>query len=316
MRQYWWVNHGQTSKHEIGGGYLWSPKQNKNGGFNQFFDFMREASPGDYVFSYADGRISHLGTVTGTVETRIKPTEFGKAGDTWSAEGWYVPISWQRLRNPVIPKKYIEELRDLLPNKYSPLKPDGNGNQVYLTRIDRALFEAVMLRAGVDLDLALAAPELAVLFGDDVVGELEDAIAQQITISPELSATQVSQLVKARRGQGLFRLNVQTIEKSCRLTNVATPYLLVASHIKPWRACDTSIERLDGNNGLLLTPHVDLLFDRGLISFNDMGDILVSTKVSRQDLVNLGLNLSVYQPRPFNPQQSSYLKYHREEVFA
>jgi predicted restriction endonuclease len=50
---------------------------------------------------------------------------------------------------------------------------------------------------------------------------------------------------------------------------------LIASHIKPWRSANNQ-ERIDGSNGLLLAPHVDLLFDRGLISFTDEGSLLVS----------------------------------------
>jgi hypothetical protein len=45
--RYWWVNQNQTYKHEVGGGYLWSPKRNANGARNPFYESMREVSPGD-----------------------------------------------------------------------------------------------------------------------------------------------------------------------------------------------------------------------------------------------------------------------------
>lgn len=35
--QYWWVNQNQTYKHEVPGGYMWSPKVNIDGGRNQFY---------------------------------------------------------------------------------------------------------------------------------------------------------------------------------------------------------------------------------------------------------------------------------------
>ena len=41
-------------------------------------------------------------------------------------------------------------------------------------------------------------------------------------------------------------------------------------------------------NGLLLTPDADLLFDRGFISFEDDGDVLVSRRIDREDLRRLG----------------------------
>jgi predicted restriction endonuclease len=50
---------------------------------------------------------------------------------------------------------------------------------------------------------------------------------------------------------------------------------LRASHCKPWRDSSNE-ERLDGENGLLLRPNADHLFDRGFIGFEDNGDVLVS----------------------------------------
>jgi hypothetical protein len=42
---------------------------------------------------------------------------------------------------------------------------------------------------------------------------------------------------------------------------------IIANHCKPCRDCDTNEERLNGENGLLLTPSIDHLFDRGFIGF-------------------------------------------------
>jgi hypothetical protein len=56
--RYWWVNQNQTFRQEIGGGYLWSPKRNANGGRNPFYETMREVSPGDLIFSFVDTRIT------------------------------------------------------------------------------------------------------------------------------------------------------------------------------------------------------------------------------------------------------------------
>lgn len=54
--RYWWVNQNQTYKAEIRGSFMWSPKQNANGARNQFYENMREVSPGDVVFSFCDTR--------------------------------------------------------------------------------------------------------------------------------------------------------------------------------------------------------------------------------------------------------------------
>jgi predicted restriction endonuclease len=65
----------------------------------------------------------------------------------------------------------------------------------------------------------------------------------------------------------------------CAVTEVDDTALLVASHIKPWRDCSNS-ERLDPYNGFLLLPHLDHLFDKGFISFEDSGEILISSALS------------------------------------
>ena len=59
--RYWWVNQNQTYRHEIAGGYLWSPKRNANKARNPFYESMREVSPGDIIFSFRDTRIAALG---------------------------------------------------------------------------------------------------------------------------------------------------------------------------------------------------------------------------------------------------------------
>src|SRR5438046_1774585 len=87
---YWWVNQNQTAKHEIGGSYLWSPKRNRNDSYNQFYENMRLAEPGDVVFSFYDQRIQHLGIVQSRAVTAPKPTEFAGAGDYWN-EGLACP---------------------------------------------------------------------------------------------------------------------------------------------------------------------------------------------------------------------------------
>jgi putative restriction endonuclease len=77
--RYWWVNQNQTYRAEVRGSFMWSPKQNANGARNQFYENMRDVSPGDVVFSFCDTRIKALGVVTGGAETGPKP-DFGAAG--------------------------------------------------------------------------------------------------------------------------------------------------------------------------------------------------------------------------------------------
>jgi putative restriction endonuclease len=78
------------------------------------------------------------------------------------------------------------------------------------------------------------------------------------------------------------------IESSCRITKVENPVHLRASHCKPWRD-STKQERLDGENGLLLTPSIDHLFDRGFISFEDKGRLIISPVAHLPSLRKVGV---------------------------
>jgi hypothetical protein len=76
---------------------------------------------------------------------------------------------------------------------------------------------------------------------------------------------------------------VAELEPACRVTGLERQQFLVASHIKPWRDCDNS-ERLSGANGLLLSPHVDKLFDRHWISFDAFGELICEHEAAREAL--------------------------------
>ena len=49
--------------------------------------------------------------------------------------------------------------------------------------------------------------------------------------------------------------------------------------------------RLTAGNGLLLTPSIDQLFDRGFISFDDSGDTLISPIADKDSQQRMGVNL-------------------------
>jgi hypothetical protein len=328
MPQYWWVNHKQTWRQEIEGQYLWSPKTNSNGARNEFYNNMRRASPGDLVLSYADQQIRYVGRVAEFAFSAPKREEFGTVGAYWNHDGWLLPVYWTKLVPPIRPKSLMDRLRPLLPARYSPINPaTGGGNQAaYLAEISQSLFDAVVSHTVFDLAL-LARGGSNSLSYDSVIEMVEDAIERRIADDLMLDDTTRQSVITARRGQGLFRSNVEKLEIACRLTGITNPSLLRASHIKPWRACETAQERLDGMNGLLLTPDADHLFDRGFISFLDEGEVMVSTRVDRDDLRRLGFDQLVFEAtglmeapanwrtNSFRTEQRRYLDYHRHEVF-
>ena len=329
MPQYWWVNHKQTARQAIDGQYLWSPKAERNGARSEFYDNMRCASPGDLVLSYANQTIRYVGRVTEFAFTSHKPTEFGTAGAYWSNEGWYLPVFWTTLTPPVRPRDILKTLRPLLPVKYSPInRMSGTGNQkAYLAGIPESVFVAVTANAEFDRDMLARGGSNSLTYL--AISELlDDTAQQQISEDLGLDSSTKESLIQARRGQGRFRANVLAIDQSCRLTGVSNPSLLIASHIKPWRLCQTSGERLDGMNGLMLTPDADLLFDRGFISFKNDGDVLVSKRIDREDLNRLGFREPIWRQygfpaaptawhtRSFSNPQHKYLTYHRKKIFV
>jgi len=306
---YWWVNQNQTYDHEVGGGYLWSPKRRSDGSRNRFYDNMTEVRPGDVVFSFCNTLIRAVGIASGVASTAEMPPEFLRSGATWSGEGWLVPVEFTELESPVKPRDYMPVLRPLLPDRYSPLQQTGRGNQgVYLTAVSDRLAAALVDLLGQQVEQVVnsVAPPVLQQIQED---ETERALAER----EDLTQTEKDRLVKARLGQGLFKARVMSIEKRCRVTGVTNREHLRASHIKPWR-CSTDSEKLDGNNGLLLAPHVDHLFDYGYISFSDDGEVLVSRRLDPSVLKRWGLSSSQHVGG-FNSGQRCYLAFHREEIF-
>ena len=136
----------------------------------------------------------------------------------------------------------------------------------------------------------------------------------RIRLDGNVAETTKQAVVMARRGQGLFKQRVMQIEHACRITNVTREEHLRASHCKPWRDA-TNEERLDGENGLLLTPNADHLFDRGFIGFENNGDLLISPVADSVALSRMGIDCSrVINVGRFTNRQCHFLDFHRENV--
>src|SRR5688500_13717994 len=118
MRQFWWVNHKATFKHEISGGYLWSPQREARARSTSY-ENMRRVRPGDLVISYAHKQNSFIGSVSDFALAAPKPTEFGSKGAYWADLGWYVPVEWEALPTPIRHRDIWAEFRTLLPARHS-----------------------------------------------------------------------------------------------------------------------------------------------------------------------------------------------------
>lgn len=210
-----------------------------------------------------------------------------------------------------------------LPAKYSPLQKTGDGLQgVYLTEVPASLADALVQLMGRE---AAETREVARSWVSDVVdprlpaqaqAEWEEDLARRVEQDTRIPVTEKRQVILARRGQGKFRERVSMIERACRITRVNWPEHLRASHCKPWRDCTSNDERLDGENGLLLTPTADHLFDRGFISFENNGDLLISPVVHWESLKRMGIPPDKRRNvGALSEGQRRYLEYHRDSVF-
>lgn len=305
--KFWWVNHKQTVKKELGGGYIWSPKANKLGHFSQGYYNLTLVQPGDVIFSYANAMIRAVGIAENKAVASAVPDEFGRTGEQWNPDGYLVKIFWLELDQYMSPKSVIEQFQHLLPVRHSPLQQNGNGNQsIYLAEISAALGEMLLgLIARTNADMVDSL--------DDVQSRLVTNAAEKDITEAPIMETEKTQLIKARIGQGIYRQRLLQVEKRCRLTGVNDIKFLIASHIKPWRLSD-NIEKLDGNNGLLLSPHVDCLFDKGWLSFKNNGDVLWAIPPVTDPTVAFW-QLSPANVGSFNTAQRHYLDFHRDVIF-
>jgi len=302
---------------------MWSPKtiiRKDREVYHQFYENMRQVQVGDIVFSYFDTKIHYLGIVTHTAVTCQKPAEFGSIGGNWDREGWLVTVTWHEIPVPLRAKDTIDRLLPHLPDKYAPLLKTGDGKQiVYLAAVPKPMADVLFshLEGFGEKIQELAERQIE----DDgsvqqLVEKSEEVIVESIRNSTKIDSTEKQALINARKGQGRFRQNLESIEKGCRITGVTDRRLLRASHIRPWRACESDVQRLDGYNGLLLTPTIDHLFDQGFITFKDDGQMMISSIIPRDQLEKLGISQEEsINVGAFSEKQIGYLKYHRENVF-
>ena len=93
---------------------------------------------------------------------------------------------------------------------------------------------------------------------------------------------------------------------------VRNPALAIASHIKPWLACKVE-EKLDIENGFLMCPNHDKLFDEGWISFDNNGRIMISDRLQENDMVYM--NIRGDMKIDITDKNRAYLEFHRRCVY-
>jgi hypothetical protein len=245
-----------------------------------------------------------------------KPTEFGTTGQYWEDVGWKIRVQFIRLNHRTRPKDHMELLRPLLPARYAPLQANGNGIQsVYLTELPTPLAEALAGLIGAEAQSLMGSVAVGTpMQTNDDLDVWEHRIEVGIETDTAIPPTEREDIIRARRGQGVFKSRVMGIEQRCRITGVTNAVHLIASHCKPWRDSNNQ-ERLNGENGLLLTPSIDHLFDRGFIGFEGNGNVIISPVAHRPSLERMGIEVrDTFNVGPFTAAQRHFLEYHRDMV--
>ena len=130
----------------------------------------------------------------------------------------------------------------------------------------------------------------------------------------DVSSTSKIIQYSVRIGQEKFRRNLLKEISFCPVTGISDKRLLTASHIKPWRVSNDN-EKLDTNNGFILSPSIDKIFDIGLISFKSDKSLLISKSLDKSNIASIGIEPGkIYSELPIE-NRIKYLEYHRNLVF-
>ncbi|MBE5103311.1 HNH endonuclease [Priestia aryabhattai] len=302
---YFLVFQNKSYEEERNGGYLWAPQKNKNGQTFHHWTDMKLIKKGDIIFNSFNGKLVSILTAQANCQEHERPTGLEQL-DLWEKDGWLVDVEYSDLEQPITYKNYMEDILKLQDDKYAPFNKSGRGNTGYLFRVSKELanlfFEIIeatnpVLRRKLQIEDNLQLENIK---------QIENDLNSIIT----LGKTEKETIIKSRIGQSAFKKALLTIEKKCRLCGVKDERFLVASHIKPWSESNNQ-ERLDVNNGLLLCPNHDALFDKRYISFDEIGKIMV--KQSLDTTTKMFLNINDTMRIKLNERQQNYMKWHREK---
>lgn len=162
---------------------------------------------------------------------------------------------------------------------------------------------------------ALKQYRMFIYASSELIIEKEEVI-KSIPNYTNLKETERTAIIKSRVGQGIFRQNlIEKYNGTCIVTGISVKKILIASHIKPWSVSNNT-ERLSSENGLLLSPTFDKLFDYGFITFSNDGKIITSSHLPKIEQSKLGIkNTSSYDLK-ITSEMKENLDYHRDVVFV
>lgn len=292
--QFFWVNLGTTHKEAKKEKFLWAPLNSRSQTgkvlHREHWDNVGKVKAGDLIFCYHDNYVRGIAQAQQDAYIADRPPS--RSFKEWKQQGHRVDVSYEELKRPIRNVEIGPAYQARFDSRTRPtiFNSKTEVNQIYMAKIPPDAAQFLLEQA-------------------NIIAEYEDEIVESGT-SEKITPTTREALVKARIGQGIFRSNLlKRWGSRCALTEVHNPNLLVASHIEAWSIA-SNYARLDTDNGLLLAVHIDRLFDFGLISFEDNGRIIISEKLTKEEIKTFGINKTqrIYGLTSGNLK---YLKKHR-----
>jgi hypothetical protein len=198
----------------------------------------------------------------------------------------------------------------------------GLNNELFLNNKievwDRELLGVVLKRAA---ELGIVLPDGPMRHYNErldayLVNNPGERLAFGGALNSMFHGTEREQMVKQRIGQDVYRDALFKYWKGCcAVTSIDIPEMLRASHIKPWADCDNDSDRLNVYNGFLLSANFDALFDKGLITFDDKGQILYSSRLNEGQIRAIGGD-KLTTLRWIDERHLPFLEWHISYVFV
>ncbi|MEX2940298.1 HNH endonuclease [Serratia fonticola] len=290
---FFWVNIGGSYKEVKEQNFLWAPQygMNKNGKkfSNASWETVKDVKAGDVIFCNKDREIVYVATATADAEPAPRP--LSRSFDKWEREGTRVDVELTVLDQPID----VSPFSEIFIAKYNKMSDpnvfaeNGSCTQTYMCEIPE-----------------VAAKMIASLIRDNVSIDFNNETANVKEVTGSTKET----IIQARVGHGPYRDKLFKMwGGKCAVTGIAVESILTASHIVSWSISNDK-EKVDPYNGFPLIPNLDKLFDRGMISFMDNGNLKC-----RDGLESLLDDLNIPQNSKINglfEENKKYLKRHRK----
>lgn len=306
--RYFFVFQNKNYEEERKGGYLWAPQKNKNAQTFHHWTDMKLIKKGDIIFNSYNGKLVSVLTAQENCKEHERTTGLEEL-DLWEKDGWLVEVQYRDMEKPITYKDYMKDILKLQDERYAPFNKSGRGNTGYLFRVSKELANFFFKIIEATNPVLRRDFQIEDNFQLENIKQIENELNSIII----LEKTEKETIIKSRIGQSVFKKSLLMIEKKCRLCGVKDERFLVASHIKPWSESNDQ-ERLDVDNGLLLCPNHDALFDKRYITFDETGKMLV--KESLDTTTKMFLNINDTMRINLNERQQIYMNWHREKFFG